>query len=240
MLFSRSIRCPRDRFTKPDLFFSTKRNVSFLLPFVYRGIRWQMFFKISVLKKFQRKISVLESNFSTVVSLICCNFIKKRLQQRCFPVKFAIFLIKPFFTEYFRWLLLRLSGRPMPSKHSSWWRCLEDVLKAPFVFVFRWRLQDVFKTSWSRRIHSPYSYVFRRHLQDVFKTFWSRPMYSSWSYVFKTCSRRVQDVFKRIEDVLPRRLEDVFKTSSRRLAKTSSRRLAKNPLKHLQYVLKTF
>ena len=212
MLFSRSIRCPRDRFTKPDLFFSTKRNVSFLLPFVYRGIRWQMFFKISVLKKFQRKISVLESNFSTVVSLICCNFIKKRLQQRCFPVKFAIFLIKPFFTEYFRWLLLRLSGRPMPSKHSSWWRCLEDVLKAPFVFVFRWRLQDVFKTSWSRRIHSPYSYVFRRRLQDVFIKTNIFVLAIRLQNVLKTSSRRLQDIFK----TSSRRFENVFKTSSRR------------------------
>ena len=31
----------------------------------------------------------------------------------------------------------------------------EDVLKTSFVFVFRRRLEDVFKTSWSRRICSP-------------------------------------------------------------------------------------
>ena len=36
-----------------------------------------------------------------------CNFIKKRLQHRCFPVKFAKFLRTPFFfTKHFRWLLL--------------------------------------------------------------------------------------------------------------------------------------
>ena len=39
-----------------------------------------------------------------------------------------------------------------PSKHSSWWRRLDDILKTSFVFVFRRRLQDVFKTSWSRSI----------------------------------------------------------------------------------------
>ena len=55
-----------------------------------------------------------------------------------------------------------------------------------FVFVFRKRLQDVFKTFWSRRIYSPWSYVFGRRLQDVFKTSWSRQIYLSWSYVFKT------------------------------------------------------
>ena len=52
----------------------------------------------------------------------------------------------------------------------------EDVLKTSFVFVFRRRLQDVLKTSWSRRIYSPNSYVFRRRLQDVFKTSWPRPI----------------------------------------------------------------
>ena len=43
----------------------------------------------------------------------------------------------------------------VPSKHSSWWRRFENVLKTSFVFVFRRHLQDVFKTSWSRRICSP-------------------------------------------------------------------------------------
>ena len=41
------------------------------------------------------------------------------------------------------------------SKHSLWWRRLEDVLTTSFVFVFRRRLEDVFKTSWSRRICLP-------------------------------------------------------------------------------------
>ena len=72
----------------------------------------------------------------------------------------------------------------------------EDVLKTSFVFVFRRRLEDVFKTSLSRRICSPEPYVFRRRLQDVFKISWSRPMYSPWLYVFQTSSRRFQDVFK--------------------------------------------
>ena len=31
----------------------------------------------------------------------------------------------------------------------------EDVLNMSFVFVFRRRLQNVFNTSWSRRIYSP-------------------------------------------------------------------------------------
>ena len=35
-----------------------------------------------------------------------CNFIKKRLWHRCFPVNFAKFPRTPFFTEHLRWLLL--------------------------------------------------------------------------------------------------------------------------------------
>ena len=92
------------------------------------------------------------------------------------------------------------------TKHLPWWRHLEDVFKTSFVFVFRRRLQDVFKRFWSRRIYSPESKIFKSHtssrrLQDVFKMF----------------SRRLQDVFKTS-------CQDVFKTSSRHLAKTSSRR----------------
>ena len=53
---------------------------------------------------------MLESNFIKVADLICCNFIKKRLKHRCFPVKF---FWTSFFTEHIQWLLLRLSGRLM-------------------------------------------------------------------------------------------------------------------------------
>ena len=102
----------------------------------------------------------------------------------------------------------------VPTKHSSWWRHLED--------VFRLCLQNPS----SRRLDQD-EYIRLSHTssEDVFKTSWSRPIYSSCPYVFKTSSRHLQDV-------LPRRLQDVFKTSSRRLANTSWR--------HLQDVLKTY
>ena len=41
-----------------------------------------------------------------LIMRIECNSIKKRLQHRCFPVKFAKFLITAFFTKHLRWLLL--------------------------------------------------------------------------------------------------------------------------------------
>ena len=46
-----------------------------------------------------RKIPVLES-------LQACNFIKKRLQHRRFPVNIANFSRIPFFIEHLRWLFL--------------------------------------------------------------------------------------------------------------------------------------
>ena len=111
----------------------------------------------------------------------------------------------------------------VPTKHSSWWRHLED--------VFRLCLQNLS----SRRLDQD-EYIRLSHTssEDVFKTSWSRPIYSSWLYVFKTSSRRFQDVFKtssrRLAKMSSRRFQDVFKTSSRRLQdifKTSSRPLAK-------------
>ena len=109
---------------------------------------------------------------------------------------------------------IRLTFSLTPSKHSSWWRRLEDVLKTPFVFVFR------------RRLH-----------QDEYV----RLSLTASEDVFKTSSRRLsQDQYIRLGYTSSRRLRDVFKMSSRRLAKTSSRRLAKTSSKRLQDIFKTF
>ena len=57
--------------------------------------------------KFHRKAPVLESLFTKGAGLTICNFIKKRLQYRCFPMKFDFekFLRTPFFTGDLRLLL---------------------------------------------------------------------------------------------------------------------------------------
>ena len=47
--------------------------------------------------KFHRKTSVLESLFNKATGLKACNPIKKRLQHKCFPIKFAKFLRTLFF-----------------------------------------------------------------------------------------------------------------------------------------------
>ena len=44
------------------------------------------------------------------MSLLACNFIKKRLQYRCLPVKFTKLLKTPFFVEQLQWLPLRFNS----------------------------------------------------------------------------------------------------------------------------------
>ena len=56
---------------------------------------------------FTGKTTVAESFFNKVADLQAYNFFEKRLQHRCFPVKFVkLFLRTPFFTEHLWWLLL--------------------------------------------------------------------------------------------------------------------------------------
>ena len=52
------------------------------------------------------KTPVLESHYNKVADLQPCNIIKKRLQHKYFPKKFAKFLLAPSFTVHLRWLLL--------------------------------------------------------------------------------------------------------------------------------------
>ena len=67
-----------------------------------------MFFKIGVPKNFANFSGKHQcwSLFLIKLQALVCNFIKKSLQQRHFPVKLAKLLRTPIFTEQFRWLLL--------------------------------------------------------------------------------------------------------------------------------------
>ena len=62
-----------------------------------------MFLKISYI---HRKTPVLESFFNRFAGLQACNFIKKRLQHRCFPAKFTKFLRIPILKNICQQLLL--------------------------------------------------------------------------------------------------------------------------------------
>ena len=58
-----------------------------------------------------------------------CNYIKKRLQHRCFSVKFAKFLRIPFFTEHLWWLLLDESKRKLAR---GVYRTLQNIYNGTF------------------------------------------------------------------------------------------------------------
>ena len=109
-----------------------------------------------------------------------------------------------------------------PSKHLSWWRCLEDVLKISFVFFF---LQDVFiKTN----IFTPVMRLQKRssrRLQDVLIKTNIFALAVRLQDIFKTSSRHF-DILKTFQGI-----QKVFKTSSGRLAKTSFEMSCKNVVK---------
>ena len=103
------------------------------------------------------------------------------------------------------------------------WRHLEDVFRLHvFVFMFRKHLQDVFKTSWSRRIYSPYSYVFRRRLQEVLQ--------KSLQDIFKKSLRRLQTSLRHLPKMLSRRFQDIS---------SSENVLVNKSLRRSQHVSKT-
>ena len=61
----------------------------------------EVFFKIYVPEN-----TVLKSLSDIMTGLKAGNFIKKRLQHKCFPVSIAKFLRTAFFTKQLRWLFL--------------------------------------------------------------------------------------------------------------------------------------
>ena len=72
--------------------------------------RSQMLFKVSVLKRFSNFTGKWQCRSLFLMNLWSWkgqHFFKKRLQHKCFPVKFAEFLRAPFSTEQLRWLLLK-------------------------------------------------------------------------------------------------------------------------------------
>ena len=75
-----------------------------------RSSRLQIFLKKGILKSFANFTGkhLCWSLFLKNLQAEGLQLHKKRLQHKCFPVKFAIFLRTPFLTEHLRWLLLHL------------------------------------------------------------------------------------------------------------------------------------
>ena len=68
---------------------------------------------------FTGKTPVLESLFTKAAGPQACNFVKKRIEHRCFTVKFAKFLRASFFTEHPWWLLFRINNSNNPAIYSK-------------------------------------------------------------------------------------------------------------------------
>ena len=75
-----------------------------------------MLFKIS---QISQKAPVSESLFNKVVGLQACNFIKKRLQHRFFPVNIVTFLRAALIKEQLWGLLLKEEGLSRYQKQNN-------------------------------------------------------------------------------------------------------------------------
>ena len=82
-----------------------------------------MFFKIDILKStnftiFTGKYLCWSLFFDKVAGLSLSNFIKKRLQRRCFSLNIAK-LLTGFFIEYLQWLLSEITSYPSHESRSN-------------------------------------------------------------------------------------------------------------------------
>ena len=76
----------------------------------FRSSRSQIFFKIGVLKIFANPKRKHLSGDTFLKSFNPEGSVKKRLQHKCFPVKFAKYLRTPTLTEQLQWLPLTLNS----------------------------------------------------------------------------------------------------------------------------------
>ena len=122
---------------------------------------------------------------------------------------------------------IKLTFSLTPSKHSSWWRRLED--------AFRLRLQETSSRRLDQDEYVRLGLTSSRHLcQDQY----IRLGHTSSRRFEDVLQKRLQDIFKtfwrRFEDVLQRYLQDVFKTYHQVTV------LVNTSLRSIQHVSETF
>ena len=117
---------------------------------ISRSIVWSFIQFIFILYQIEGYRNILKLNSRPLTFMLKCSILKKQKEDwnkspcLVFSMSFEFFFLHP-------------------SKHSSWWRRLQDVLIKTNMFASALRLQ---KTS-SRRLAKSSS----RHLQDIFKTY---------------------------------------------------------------------
>ena len=147
---------------------------------ISRSIVWSFIQFIFILYQIEGYRNILKLNSRPLTFMLKCSILKKQKEDwnkspcLVFSMSFEFFFLHP-------------------SKHSSWWRRLQDVLIKTNMFALALRLQ---KTS-SRRL--------------------GQDQYIRLGY---TSSRRLQDVLqKRLQDIFKTSCKDIFKTFSRRIIK---------------------
>ena len=101
----------------------------FLRTLFYRSSHWKCSVKKGFLKIYYNKTPALEFLFNKVAGSQACNFIKKKLQCRCFPVKFAKFLQTSILTDIYERLRLFLKEN-----------IHQPLVGFRFVFISRFRI----------------------------------------------------------------------------------------------------
>ena len=81
---------------------------------------------------------MLEPVFNKYAGLKACNFIEKRLQHRCFPLKFAKFLRTPLFTEHIRLLLWNylMNSFFIAFKNNEWCHFVVHIVSPAFISFY--------------------------------------------------------------------------------------------------------
>ena len=101
----------------------------FLRTLFYRSSHWKCSVKKGFLKIYYNKTPALKFLFNKVAGSQACNFIKKKLQCRCFPVKFAKFSQTSILTDIYERLLLFLKEN-----------IHQPLVGFRFVFISRFRI----------------------------------------------------------------------------------------------------
>ena len=120
---------------------------------------------------------VLKSIFNKVTGSQACNFIKKRLQHRCFPDKFSKFLRTP------RWLLLKQLPQKISSAvvftHDVAFPCLFKSRVLPYALYTLYQGHGNYDTTEPRQLHdSDYDCSF------VAKLSWKKNFFFEKIFVF--------------------------------------------------------
>ena len=145
----------------------------------------QIFLKIGILKSFTNFTSkhLCWSLFLKNLQAVDLQLHRKRLQRRCFPVKFAKFVRTPFFTEHLRWLLLHLR-----------WLLLYFFFKVPFNSYFAtllWRTNNFFSRHivWCMKSRSRFAVncqVFQITPSGCTLWSWKLTCLITWAMLFET------------------------------------------------------